>query len=96
MIVKLKFDMFYTTIKVPDVSEKELRRGLYKQFERWLKKQKCYTEKIERTVCLNYDDDAVIKWFQETKFQDSEIEILEKHKSIDMESKYKFDVIIFF
>ncbi|MGN0532900.1 MAG: hypothetical protein ACI4IK_00950 [Eubacterium sp.] len=49
MIVKLKFDMFYTTIKVPDISEKKLRKGLYKQFERWLK-QRGYTERIERDL----------------------------------------------
>lgn len=96
MIVKLEFDMFYTTIKVPDISEYELRKGLYNQFERWLKKQKCYTEKVGRTIGLSYDDDAVIQWLQETKFQDSKIEVLEKHKSINDKSSCAVDVVIYF
>ncbi len=45
MIVKLEFDMFYTTIKTPDITEKELRKGLYNEFEQWLKKQQCYAAK---------------------------------------------------
>ncbi len=49
MIVKLEFDMFYTIIKTPDITEKELRKGLYNQFFRWLKKQH-YIEKQGRTV----------------------------------------------
>lgn len=96
MIVKLEFDMFYTIIKVLDISEKELRKGLYNQFERWLKKQKCYTEKVGRTIGLSYDDDAVIQWLQETKFQDSKIEVLEKHKSINDKSSCAVDVVIYF
>ncbi len=96
MIVKLEFDMFYTTIKVPDISEYELRKGLYNQFERWLKKQKCYTEKVGRTIGLIYDDDAVIKWLKETKFMNDDIEILEKQKSINDKSLYIFDTIIYF
>lgn len=96
MIVKLEFDMFYTTIKVPDISEYELRKGLYNQFERWLKKQKCYTEKVGRTIGLSYDDDAVIQWLQETKFQDSKIEVLEKHKSINDKSSCAVDVVLYF
>ena len=95
MIVKLKFDMFYTTIKVPDISEKELRKGLYKQFERWLK-QRGYTERIGRDICFSYDDDAVIQWLQETKFHNDNIEILEKHKSIDFKSQYNFDAVLYF
>lgn len=35
MIVKLEFDMFYTVIKTLDITEKELRKGLYNQFYRW-------------------------------------------------------------
>lgn len=91
MIVKLKFDMFYTVIEVPDISEKELRKGLYNQFERWLKKQKCYTERI-----VIYDDDAVIKWLKETKFMNDDIIILEKHKSISDKSAYTFDAVLYF
>lgn len=45
MIIKLEFDMFYTIIKTPDIAEKELRKGLYNEFERWLKKQQCYAVK---------------------------------------------------
>lgn len=96
MIVKLEFDMFYTTIKVPDISEKKLRKGLYNQFERWLKKQRCYTERDGRTVGLCYDDDAVIKWLKETKFRNDDIVILEKHKIIDDISEYTFDVVLYF
>lgn len=96
MIVKLEFDMFYTTIKVLDISEYELRKGLYNQFERWLKKQKCYTEKVGRTIGLIYDDDAVVKWLKETKFMNDDIEILEKQKSINDKSLYIFDTIIYF
>lgn len=91
MIIKLEFDMFYTIIKTPDITEKELRKGLYKQLEKWLKTQQCYTDKK-----VIYDDDAVIKWLKETKFQDDKIEILEKHKRIDDESSYDFDVRLFF
>lgn len=87
MIVKLEFDMFYTTIKTPDITEKELRKGLYNEFEQWLKKQQCYAAKK-----VLYDDDAVIKWLKETKFQNDKIEVLEKHKLIDDESAYDFDV----
>lgn len=96
MIVKLQFDMFYTVIKVPDISEKELRKGLYNQFERWLRNQKCYTEKSGRTIGLSYDDDAVIQWLKETKFQDSQIEVLEKHKWTDVKSSYDFDAVLHF
>ena len=95
MIVKLEFDMFYTVIRTPDITEKELRKGLYNQFYRWLKKEH-YVVKQGRTVCYSYDDDAVIKWLKETKFQDDKIEILEKHKLIDDESSYDFDVELFF
>lgn len=91
MIIKLTFDMFYTTIKTSDITEKELRKGLYNQFYRWLKKQH-YIVKQGRTVGFSYDDEAVIKWLRETKFQDNKIEVLEKHKLIDDESAYDFDV----
>ncbi len=57
MIVKLEFDMFYTTIKTPDITEKELRKGLYNEFEKWLKKQQCYAVKK-----VLYDDDAVLNF----------------------------------
>lgn len=96
MIVKLEFDMFYTVIKVPDISEKELKKGLYNQFERWLKKQECYTEKIGRTIGLNYNDEAIIQWLRETKFKNGNIEILEKHKNINEKSTYNCDVILYF
>ncbi len=91
MIVKLEFDMFYTTIKTPDITEKELRKGLYNEFEKWLKKQQCYAVKK-----VLYDDDAVIKWLKETKFQNDKIEVLEKHKFIDDESAYDFDAVLNF
>lgn len=91
MIVKLEFDMFYTTIKTPDITEKELRKGLYNEFEKWLKKQQCYAVKK-----VLYDDDAVIKWLKETKLQNDKIEVLEKHKSIDDESAYDFDAVLNF
>lgn len=91
MIVKLEFDMFYTTIKTPDITEKELRKGLYNEFEKWLKKQQCYAVKK-----VLYDDDAVIKWLKETKFQNGKIEVLEKHKLIDDESAYDFDAVLNF
>lgn len=91
MIVKLEFDMFYTTIKTPDITEKELRKGLYNEFEKWLKKQQCYAVKK-----VLYDDDAVIKWLKETKFQNDKIEVLEKHKLIDDESAYDFDAVLNF
>lgn len=91
MIVKLEFDMFYTTIKTPDIAEKELRKGLYNEFEKWLKKQQCYAVKK-----VLYDDDAVIKWLKETKFQNDKIEVLEKHKLINDESAYDFDVVLNF
>ena len=91
MIIKLTFDMFYTTIKTPDITEKELRKGLYNQFYRWLKKQH-YIVKQGRTVGYSYDDEAVIKWLRETKFQDNKIEVLEKHKLIDDKSSYNFDL----
>ncbi|MCM1285333.1 MAG: hypothetical protein NC213_06595 [Acetobacter sp.] len=96
MIVRLNFDMFYTIIKVADISEKELKKGLYNQFEKWLKKQKCYTEKTGMTTGLSYDDTAVIQWLKETKFINSNIEILEKHKNIDEQSSYNFDLILYF
>lgn len=96
MIVKLEFDVFYTIIKVPGISEKELKKGLYKQFEKWLNKQECYTEKMGRTIGLNYNDDAVIQWLIETKFANSNIEILEKHKSIDEPSTYNCDAVLYF
>lgn len=96
MIIKLTFDRFYTIIKTPDIAEKELRKGLYNQFYRWLKKQKCYTVKEGRTIGLCYDDDAVIKWLKETKFQDNEIEVLKKHKWIDDKSSYDVDVVLYF
>lgn len=88
--------MFYTVIKVPDISEKELKKGLYNQFERWLKKQECYTEKIGRTIGLNYNDEAIIQWLRETKFKNGNIEILEKHKNINEKSTYNCDVILYF
>lgn len=91
MIVKLEFDMFYTTIKTPDITEKELRKGLYNEFEKWLKKQQCYAVKK-----VLYDDDAVIKWLKETKLQNDKIEVLEKHKLIDDESAYDFDAVLNF
>ena len=91
MIVKLEFDMFYTTIKIPDITEKELRKGLYNEFEKWLKKQQCYAVKK-----VLYDDDAVIKWLKETKLQNDKIEVLEKHKLIDDESAYDFDAVLNF
>lgn len=91
MIVKLEFDMFYTTIKTPDITEKELRKGLYNEFEKWLKRQQCYAVKK-----VLYDDDAVIKWLKETKFQNDKIEVLEKHKLIDDESAYHFDAVLNF
>ena len=43
-----------------------------------------------------YDDDAVIKWLKETKFQNDKIEVLEKHKRIDEKSSYDFDVELLF
>lgn len=91
MIVKLEFDMFYTTIKTQDIIEKELRKGLYNEFEKWLKKQQCYAVKK-----VLYDDDAVIKWLKETKLQNDKIEVLEKHKLIDDESAYDFDAVLNF
>lgn len=91
MIVKLEFDMFYTTIKTPDITEMELRKGLYNEFEKWLKKQQCYAVKK-----VLYDDDAVIKWLKETKFQNDKIEVLEKHKLINDESAYDFDAVLNF
>lgn len=55
MIVKLEFDMFYTTIKTPDITEKELRKGLYNEFEKWLKKHKTLPLKtIIRRMLVNY------------------------------------------
>ena len=83
--------MFYTTIKTPDITEKELRKGLYNEFEKWLKKQQCYAVKK-----VLYDDDAVIKWLKETKFQNDKIEVLEKHKLINDESAYDFDAVLNF
>ena len=59
-------------------------------------KKQHYIVKQGRTVGYFYDDDAVIKWLKETKFQDDKIEILEKHKLIDDESSYDFDVELFF
>lgn len=91
MIIKLEFDMFYTIIKTPDIVEKELRKGLYNEFERWLKKQQCYSVKK-----VLYDDDAVIKWLKETKFQNGKIEVLEKHKRIDEKSLYNIDAVLNF
>lgn len=91
MIIKLEFDMFYTIIKTPDIAEKELRKGLYNEFERWLKKQQCYAVKK-----VLYDDDAVIKWLKETKFQDDKIEVLEKHKWTDEKSSYDIDAVLNF
>ena len=91
MIIKLEFDMFYTIIKTPDIAEKELRKGLYNEFERWLKKQQCYAVKK-----VLYDDDAVIKWLKVTKFQDDKIEVLEKHKRIDEKSSYDIDAVLNF
>lgn len=91
MIIKLEFDMFYTIIKTPDIAERELRKGLYNEFERWLKKQQCYSVKK-----VLYDDDAVIKWLKETKFQNDKIEVLEKHKRIDDETLYNIDAVLNF
>lgn len=91
MIIKLEFDMFYTIIKTPDIAEKELRKGLYNEFECWLKKQQCYSVKK-----VLYDDDAVIKWLKETKFQNDKIKVLEKHKRIDDESLYNIDAVLNF
>lgn len=83
--------MFYTIIKTPDIAERELRKGLYNEFERWLKKQQCYSVKK-----VLYDDDAVIKWLKETKFQNDKIEVLEKQKRIDEKSLYDLDAELFF
>lgn len=91
MIIKLEFDMFYTIIKTPDIAERELRKGLYNEFERQLKKQQCYSVKK-----VLYDDDAVIKWLKETKFQNDKIEVLEKHKRIDDENLYNIDAVLNF
>lgn len=43
-----------------------------------------------------YDDDAVIKWLKETKFQDDKIEVLEKHKWTDEKSSYDIDAVLNF
>lgn len=48
--------------------------------------------KTRKNCRLFYDDEAVIKCLRETKFQDNKIEVLEKHKLIDDESSYDFDV----
>lgn len=95
MIVKLKFDMFYTTIKVPNISEKELRNGFYDKFYRWLKMQHC-TEKIGGRIGYVFADDEVIDWLKETKFPNDKIEILEKGMILDYNSNYNIDVTLFF
>ena len=95
MTVKLEFDIFYTIIKVPDISEKDIRKGLYNKFLRWLKKSG-YTEGRGRNLGFVYDDDAVIQWLKETKFKNDDIKILEKHKSLDDESLYDFDIVLYF
>lgn len=95
MIVKLQFDMFYTTIKVPNISEKKLRNGLYDKFYRWLKKRH-YTEGTGRNIGYVFADDEVIEWLKENKFPNDSIEILEKHKFLHDKSDYKFDVTLFF
>ena len=91
MIVKLEFDIFYTTIKIPDISEEKLRNGLYTQLKKWIKKQQCYKK-------MYYNDDAVIEWLKETKFSGNEnaITILEKSKTINEPSKYVLDSILHF
>lgn len=91
MIIKLTFDMFYTTIKTSDITEKELRKGLYNQFYRWLKKQH-YIVKQGRTVGFLMMMRQSSNGWEKTKFQDNKIEVLEKHKLINDESAYDFDV----
>lgn len=86
MIVRLEFDLFYTTIEVPEISEKKLREGFYdKVFNRWRHRNG-----------LIFDDDSVIKWLQETKFGDEKIKILEKHLCIAEKSDYTPDITLFF
>lgn len=94
MIIKLEFDLFYTVIKTPYISENELRKNLYNQLEKWLKEQD-YTEKTGTDIGLSYDDTAVIMWLEETKFKEK-IEILEKHNWLDKISAYNFDVVLYF
>ncbi len=56
-----------------------------------VKKATLYS-KTRKNCRFSYDDEAVIKWLRETKFQDNKIEVLEKHKLINDESAYDFDV----
>lgn len=80
MIVKLEFDLFFTVIETPDISEEKLKEGLYNKLEKW----------IHRNGFV-YDDDAVISWFKETKFDSHSVNILEKNKSIEDKSQYEWE-----
>lgn len=86
MIVRLEFDLFYTTIEVPEISEKKLRKGFYENvFNRWRHRNG-----------FIFDDDTVIKWLQENRFENEKIKILEKYLSIAEKSNYMPDITLFF
>lgn len=86
MIVRLEFDLFYTTIEVPEISEKKLSKGIYEKI----------TERCMHKMGLIFDDDIVIELLQETKFSDEKIKILEKHLCIAEKSDYTPDITLFF
>lgn len=85
MIVKLEFDLFFTVVEIPYISEEKLREGLYNKLEKWIHRNG-----------LVYDDDAVISWFRETKFDNNSIKILEKHKSNQDKSQYDCSITLYF
>lgn len=87
--------MFYTTIETSEISEKELRNDLDNKLYTWLKKNH-YTEENGKFLSYFYDDDAVIRYLEETIFKNENIRVLEKHNSINQKSNYKFDCTFFF
>lgn len=96
MIISLQFDLFYTTIKTPDIPTGNIDKDIYDKFENWLKGKESYKIKTGNGYGFCYDDAAVILWLKETIFNKSKIEILEKHLNRNKPSRYKSDITIYF
>lgn len=96
MIIKLEFDMFYTTIEATGFSEKELRSDLDEKLYDWLMGHHHYIEEDGSFLGYSYNDDNVIKYLDEVRFKGEGIRVLEKHNSIGQKSNYKIDCTFFF
>lgn len=96
MIIKFEFDVFYTVIQIAADFNDFVVDDIYDDFYAWMQKSPQHCVETEVGLSYSFNDDILIKWLKEIRFNHYKIEILEKHLGIDEISNFKPDIIMYF